>query len=211
MEGFADEADNRLDQDLMLLASGNRTRDLQRRLKKYRDFVAGPDADNTEFAQKYKERILAAFATPVGKAAYVPGTNIDGDDLRKFSDDPIICGPLVCQLCETDFISEKSFAEHKKQAHAGESEYRKRVLYLMAEEGCRPITGQEKRLMVQNCAHFQQFCHPGAKGNYFADTEEVPRCEAACAVCARKDFLEHRHKLRLFAEPPTNAISDSSA
>ena len=34
MEGFADEAENRLDQDLLQLASGNRTRDLQRRLKK---------------------------------------------------------------------------------------------------------------------------------------------------------------------------------
>ena len=58
MEGFADEAENRLDQDLLLLASGNRTRDLQRLLKKYKDFIDHPDATNTDFAQKYKERIL---------------------------------------------------------------------------------------------------------------------------------------------------------
>ena len=64
--------------------------------------------------------------------------------------------------------------------------------------------------MVQNFAHFQQFCHPGAKGNYFANTEEVPRCEAACAICARKDFLEHRHKLRLFAKPPAVTVSESA-
>ena len=37
MECFADEAENRLDQDLLLLASGNRTKELQRRLKKYRN------------------------------------------------------------------------------------------------------------------------------------------------------------------------------
>ena len=60
MEGFADEAENRLDQDLLLLASGNRTRDLKRRLKKYQKFIADADAANTEFAQKYKERILTA-------------------------------------------------------------------------------------------------------------------------------------------------------
>ena len=62
--------------------------------------------------------------------------------------------------------------------------------------------------MVQNFAHFQQFCHPGAKGNHFADNDAVPRCEAACAICAKKDFLEHRHKLNLFAEPPAQNVSE---
>ena len=116
----------------------------------------------------------------------------------------------MCQLCDQDFISEKAFADHKKNTHAGESEYRKRVLYLMSEGGCRAITAQEKRLMVQNFAHFQQYCHPGARGNYFAGGEEVPRCEAACAVCARKDWLENRHKLRLFAEPPHTVVSEDT-
>ena len=117
----------------------------------------------------------------------------------------------MCQLCDADFISEKSFSEHKKQCHAGECEYRKRVLYLMEGQGCRPITGQEKRIMVQNFAHFQQYCYPSAKGNYFAEGEEVPRCEAACAICARKDWLEHRFKLRLFAEPPAATVSEDAA
>ena len=78
----------------------------------------------------------------------MPGDEIDGDELRKFSDDPIICGPLVCQLCSKDFINEKAFADNKKNAHASETEYRKKVLYLMSQDGYRPITGQEKRLMV---------------------------------------------------------------
>ena len=69
MGGFADEAENRLDQDLLLLASGNRTRYLQRRLKKYKDFVADAATVNTEFTQKYKERVLAAAAAPPGVAA----------------------------------------------------------------------------------------------------------------------------------------------
>ena len=56
--------------------------------------------------------------------------------------------------------------------------------------------------MVLNCAHFQQFCHPGSKGNFFSSGKEVPRCEAACAICAQKDYLEHRHKLSLFGAAP---------
>ena len=122
----------------------------------------------------------------------------------------MICGPLVCRLCNEDFISERSFVDHQKSCHGGESECRKRVVYLLTQDGYRPITGQEKRLMVQNFAHFQQYCNPGAKGNYFADGAEVPRCEAACAICARKDFLENRHKLHLLAETPTNTTSETA-
>ena len=110
--------------------------------------------------------------------------------------------PAASQLCESDSLTEEDFARHKLEHHAGEAEYRKRVLYLMAETGCRPITAQEKRIMVQNFAHFQQFCHPGSKGNFFSSGKEVPRCEAACAICAQKDYLEHRHKLSLFGAAP---------
>ena len=60
--------------------------------------------------------------------------------------------------------------------------------------------------MVQNFAHFQQFCHPGSKGNRFSGNEVVPRCEAACAVCAQKDYLEHRHKLSLFGAVPEERV-----
>ena len=59
--------------------------------------------------------------------------------------------------------------------------------------------------MAQNFSHFQQFSRPGAKGNTFARVPEVPRCEAACALCQQKDFIEHRHKLALFATPPSSA------
>ena len=54
----------------------------------------------------------------------------------------------------------------------------------------------------QNFAHFQQFSRPGAKGNTFARVSEVPRCEAACVLCQRKDWIEYRHKLNLFGKPP---------
>jgi len=150
----------------------------------------------------FKERVERALTMPQGKATYVPGDEIEGEELRSFSDKPILSPPLVCQLCEAGFLTESAFTDHKKHEHGGDNEYRKRVLFLMAEAGHRPITAQEKRIMVQNFAHFQQYCHPGAQGNYFADGEAVPRQEAACAICAQKDFLEHRHKLCLFGDVP---------
>ncbi len=57
-------------------------------------------------------------------------------------------------------------------------------------------------MIVQNFAHFQQFSRPGTKGNSFSKTAEVPRCEAACAICQQKDWVEQRCKLALFAPPP---------
>ena len=112
MEGFADEATNRLDQDLLILASGQRTRPLMRCLKQYKDFVINPAAHNSEFATKYADRILETLAESTGgPATYVPGGEIAGDELRTFSDKPIISGPLVCQLCDADFTNEKDFAQ----------------------------------------------------------------------------------------------------
>ena len=65
--------------------------------------------------------------------------------------------------------------------------------------------------MVQNFAHFQQFCHPGSRANRFSGSEAVPRCEAACVVCAQKDYLEHRHKLSLFGAVPEGRVSEHCA
>ena len=53
--------------------------------------------------------------------------------------------------------------------------------------------------MVQNFAHFQQYSHPGAGSCVFSGEPPVPRSEAACAICARLDWKEHRVKLNLFA------------
>ena len=76
----------------------------------------------TARAENVVQAAINAATTPAGVGTYVPSSEIDGDELRTFADDPIISGPLVCQLCDADFISEKSFTEHKKQCHAGECE-----------------------------------------------------------------------------------------
>ena len=159
--------------------------------------MLAPMLQEDPVVQKYKSLLLQASTMTQGPSVYVPGDQVLGDSLREFSDEPRLCGPLVCQLCDDSFCYQADFSKHLDAVHAGEREYRKRVLYLMEERGCRPITGQEKRIMVQNFAHFQQFSRLGSKGNTFAHAEEVPRCEAACVFCQQKDWLEHRHKLCL--------------
>ena len=167
--------------------------------------MAHPAALQIDFVQQYKDQVSRAAAASCVLTPYVAGDEIQGDALRSFSEDPIISGPLVCHLCEdATFMSDADFAAHKKLVHSGENEYCKRVLFLMEQSGSRPITGQEKRIMIQNFAYFQQFSRPGAKGNTFARIPEEPRCEAACALCQRKDFIEHRHKLNLFGQLPSD-------
>jgi len=85
MAGFADEAESKLEQDLMLFSSGDRTRDLTRRLKKYKDFIAKPSAAHTEFSQKYKQRILTVSEGPTAPGTYVPGDEIYGNDVPSSS------------------------------------------------------------------------------------------------------------------------------
>ena len=66
---------------------------------------------------------------------------------------------------------------------------------------------RKKKNMVQNFTHFQQYSHPGAGSCVFSGEPPVPRAEAACAICARLDWKEHRVKLNLFAAPPD--VSDA--
>ena len=96
MEGCAGDSENRLGQDLLLLANGYRTRDLLRRLQKYQHFIADPDTSNTDFAQRYKERIVNAAAAPQGPSTYVPGTDIRGSQ----------CSGSVPALAPIDYESE---------------------------------------------------------------------------------------------------------
>ena len=76
-----------------MLESGIRTKALLRRLAVYKDLVSSPSAQHEEFAQRYAERVRQASATPAGKSRYVPGSEVDGEELRVFSERPIITGP----------------------------------------------------------------------------------------------------------------------
>ena len=73
MDGFAEEAENRIDQDLLMLESGIRTKELLRRLAVYKELVSTASAQQEEFVQRYAERVRQAAATPAGKSWYAPG------------------------------------------------------------------------------------------------------------------------------------------
>ena len=202
-----EEAENRLEQDLLMAMNGFRPRAVVRRIARYRKAFADGALAQTTLVERYRKQVLEASAAFTGREPYIPGNDIPGDALRSFAAEPIITGPLVCQLCdEVSFLYDLDFAAHKQREHAGEAEYRKRVLFLLQERGCRAITGQEKRIMVQNFAHFQQYSRPGTGANTFARTAEVPRCEAACVICQRKDWIEQRHEVALFKEAPSVSL-----
>lgn len=103
--------------------------------------------------EPYSKSIEQALKEAYGPEPFVPGDNIHGTSLRTFLEQPVLTGPLVCQFCDDmEFINEVIFSLHKATCHAGKAEYGKRVLHLLAEGGCRRITGQEKQIMVQNFA-----------------------------------------------------------
>ena len=75
---------------------------------------------------------------------------IEGDVLRVVADKPTIGAPLMCQLYSAEFVYDDDFNLHETSQHAGKNEYRKRMLYPLQYHGCRPVTVQGKRQMVQN-------------------------------------------------------------
>ena len=153
-----------------------------------------------DFMSPYRERILRALGNH--KVRYVPGADIDGTDLYEFPLEPRLTAPLHCMLCGDGFASDAALEKHVVSSHVSMAEYRKRVLFKYEERGPQAVTPSEKRNMVQNFAHFQQYSHPGAGSCVFSGEPPVPRSEAACAICARLDWKEHRVKLHLFSAPP---------
>ena len=90
--------------------------------------MSEPALQQTSLVLQFKDRVNAAATVAIGLPQHVPGMAINGDALREFSSTPFLCGPLVCQLCEAEFLYDDDFASHQDTEHAGESEYRKRVL-----------------------------------------------------------------------------------
>ena len=104
-EGFAEEAENRIDQELLMLESGTRSKELLRRLAVYKEVVSSALAHHEEFVRRYAERVR--------QASVIRNSEVDGDELRVFSGRHIIRGSLVCQLCESDFLTEEEKAAFK--------------------------------------------------------------------------------------------------
>ena len=70
------------------------------RLQRYKKYFDEPALKDDDLVLQYKALMEEASQTFTGRCCYVPGDTIDGDALRTFASEPVISGPLVCQLCD---------------------------------------------------------------------------------------------------------------
>ena len=102
-DAFSEEASNRLEQDILLAKKfGVRVRKsrLSQRVERYKKYMTQLGADTLDVVKKYKQQVLEAAACMSAPSSYVPGADIVGDSLRSIRQEPVISGPLVCQLCD---------------------------------------------------------------------------------------------------------------
>ena len=144
--------------------------------------------------------------------------NLPECELHQWSDDAIATAPLVCQLCGQGAANQSAFMKHIGEVHVSYVEYRKRVLFLRRKEGPKALKASEKRNIVQAFCHHESTSTIASQSNCWpqASAEStVPRQEAACVICARLDWIEHRIPIHLFKNDsgPDNdpEASDNSA
>ena len=72
LDPFANEAENRLEQDSLMMAGGIRPRVAQRRFQRYLKHCTDPVLSTTAVVLKNKEQVHAVVFTSAGLAQYVP-------------------------------------------------------------------------------------------------------------------------------------------
>ena len=113
--------------------------------------------------------------------------------------------PMLCWLRGAGFVSTHALFRHTRTAHGDYAEYRKHLFWLAQELGFLPLPPWQKRHMLANFSFFQCFSTPesGAMGwsEGKSPTTAERRQEMGCAICARKDWLEHCYRVYLWREP----------
>ena len=91
METIFEDAQNRIEQDVLLMANGLATKDVKKRLSMYRAASRSPAGQASELLRKYKAQLYsgAAQLATNGLREYVPGEDVAGDELRVFEDSPL--------------------------------------------------------------------------------------------------------------------------
>ena len=102
--------------------------------------------------------------------------------------------PVVCELCHKGFRCKENLIHHCEGIHGGYVEYRKHVFWKAAKAGLQPLQPWYKRFLLSTHAHFLRFSIPGSHVNDYCRSVDkaVPRRMEACAICAVKDWIEHR-------------------
>ena len=111
--------------------------------------------------------------------------------------------PVVCELCYKGFRCKEDLVDHCKCMHGNFVEYREHVFWKAQEHGLHPQAWWQRRSILSAHAFFHRFSIPGSHVNDYCRSfdKAVPRRMEACAICAVKDWIEHRTRMYLFAEP----------
>ena len=113
----------------------------------------------------------------------------------------------MCWICGEGFLHNGALFKHCREAHGDYAEYRKRLFWRAQKDGFKPLLPWVKRHMLESATFHLTYSVPGSfslKWNHpeaFLVAKE--RCEVACVVCARKDWLE----VFAFSQKSTNTCS----
>ena len=137
----------------------------------------------------------------LGKKSYVPVEAVAAPGRPYFATVPLLglpklSAPRMCQLCGAGFRDWRALVGHCDREHGGFNEYRKRLLGEADRCHALGLPSVRKRNMVANAATAIAYSRPGGEG----ELEE--RREEACAVCARKGWLEARFQCHLWKAFP---------
>jgi hypothetical protein len=117
---------------------------------------------------------------------------------------PVASPPVMCWICGEGFTHNGAFFQHCSDAHGGYAEYRKRLLWRAQQDGFKPLLPWVKRHILQSATFHLTFSVPGSCSLHWNHPEAIAvaraRCEVACVVCARKDWLENRYRVYLWRE-----------
>ena len=122
---------------------------------------------------------------------------------------PVATPPVLCWLCGAGFLSQQALYRHTLVAHGDYAEYRKHLFWFAQKQGFLPMLPWQKRHMLANLSFFQCFSVPNSGAMEWTKDGNIqkaePRQEVGCAICARKDWIEHRFQVYLFREPEKEA------
>ena len=118
-------------------------------------------------------------------------------------------------MCGAGFLSWQALIRHCESKHGDYAEYRKHLFWRADSLGFLPLLPWHKRHMLANFSFFQCFSVPESGGIQWTEQQSiqtaVPRQEIACAVCARKDWIEHRYRVYLWQEPVSSTMEQETS
>jgi hypothetical protein len=112
--------------------------------------------------------------------------------------------PVMCWICGEGFLDNTSFRKHCDKKHGDYAEYRKRLFWRAQKDGFKPLLPWVRRHILQSATFHTTYSVPGSLSLKWSHPDAMTiareRSEAACVVCARKDWLECRFSVYLWRE-----------